>query len=374
MINNPKKPMPRAPSPQRRPPSPLSSSASSYNSSSSSSSSSSASMGRGGGRGEEDAEETYVRLARQHRQLERDHKVGQWVRLYGILNDPKPPTHGHTHKPQAYSEEAHAIIRRQRATLEQLEGENARLKEEVALEARALALQERRRRRGQGVGAAAASTAHASSAATGGADRGKSPGSLVCKTVRRYQTDPVRINQLPQITLVVNHRSPQHNPPIQYNATQAWLQEQLQRFLRANARERRVQSKAQAEIAVLRAKVDQQRRALGGVHAARDGYLQWQRRVALLEGRLEKALARRDEAVAANRTLRAEIDGLRRERLRFVDTYQRLEREAGGCDREMAAAIEACNLAYEQRDAAQVGRVGEMDGGAIAIRGGVFVW
>ncbi len=107
---------------------------------------------------------------------------------------------------------------------------------------------------------------------------------------------------------------------------------------------------------MLRAKLEQQRRTLGGVHAARDGLLQRQRRVGLLEGRLEKALARRDEGVAANRAMRGEIDGLRRERLRFVDACQRLEREAAGCDREMACAIEACNLAYEQRDAAQVNR------------------
>lgn len=142
-----------------------------------------------------------------------------------------------------------------------------------------------------------------------------------------------------------------HTP---YTHTQAWLQDQLQRFLRANAREWRAQGKARAEIGVLRAKVEQQRRALGGVHAARDGALQRARRVGLLEGRLEKALARRDEAVAANRALRGEIEGLRRERLRFVGAYRRLEEGVGGCDREMAAAIEACNAAYEQRDAAQV--------------------
>lgn len=110
----------------------------------------------------------------------------------------------------------------------------------------------------------------------------------------------------------------------------------------------------QAEINQLRAKLEQQRRTLGGVHAARDGYQQRQRKLGMLEGRLEKTLARREEAVAANRALRGEIEGLRRERLRFMGVHQRLEKKAAGCDKEMAAAIEACNSAYEQRDAAQV--------------------
>lgn len=143
---------------------------------------------------------------------------------------------------------------------------------------------------------------------------------------------------------------------------QPWLREQIQRFLRANARERRLQARTQGEISVLRAKLEQQRRTLGGVHAARDRYQQRQRKLGLLEGRLEKALARRDEAGAANRALRGEIEGLRRERLRFVAVYQRSEREAAACDKAMAGAIEACNLAYEQRDAAQV---------RVCVRGGL---
>lgn len=106
---------------------------------------------------------------------------------------------------------------------------------------------------------------------------------------------------------------------------------------------------------MLRAKVDQQRRALGGVSAARNGALRRERRVGVLEGRLATALARRDAAVAANRALRGEIEELRRERVRFGEGYRRLEEGVVECDRAMAAAIEACNLAYEQQDAAQVG-------------------
>ena len=74
-----------------------------------------------------------------------------------------------------YSEEAHAILRRQRAALEQLGADNARLNEEVALEERALALQERRRKGTSSVGASV--TAAAAAAAAGGG--GKSPGSVV---------------------------------------------------------------------------------------------------------------------------------------------------------------------------------------------------
>lgn len=236
------------------------------------------------------------------------------------------------------------MLRRQRAALEQLGAENARLKEEVALEAKALALQEQRRQRGGfGLGPV---MMPASSGAAGRGGGGKNPGSVV-RTFWQNTIDKVdlgaRVGRI-QIRL---------GKP-QTHALQAWLQEQLQRFLRGNAREQQKQAKAQAEIRVLRAKVEQQRRVLGGVRAARDGAMQRERRVGVLEGRLATALARRDAAVAANRALRGEIEELRRERVRFGESYRRLEEGVVGCDRAMAAAIEACNLAYEQRDKAQV--------------------
>ena len=233
------------------------------------------------------------------------------------------------------------MLRRQRAALEQLGAENARFREEVTLKAKALALQEQRRHHG-GFGLGPVMMLASSGAAGGGG--GKNPGSVV-RTFWRTLVIRSIAHEL------VGYKSGSVKPK---HALQVRLQEQLQRFLRGNARERQKQAKAQAEIRVLRAKVEQQRRALGGVRAARNGVMQRERRVGVLEGRLATALARRDAAVAANRALRGEIEELRRERVRFGESYRRLEEGGVGCDRAMAAAIEACNLAYEQRDTAQV--------------------
>lgn len=67
------------------------------------------------------------------------------------------------------------MLRRQRAALEQLGAENARLKGEVALEAKAFALQEQRRRRG-GFGLGPVMPVSSVWAGGGG---GKNPGSVV---------------------------------------------------------------------------------------------------------------------------------------------------------------------------------------------------
>merc|ERR1712054_336003 len=60
-----------------------------------------------------------------------------------------------------------------------------------------------------------------------------------------------------------------------------------------------------------------------------------------------------NEAIAANRKLREEIDLLRRERLVFDDIYRKLENELQQKKKEMANIIEQANAAYEARDSAQ---------------------
>jgi chromosome segregation ATPase len=72
-----------------------------------------------------------------------------------------------------------------------------------------------------------------------------------------------------------------------------------------------------------------------------------------LESRLEKANHRFNEAVNANKTLREQIDGLRRERVIFESIYKRLEGELQKKRKDMANIIEIANSAYEERDKAQ---------------------
>lgn len=91
----------------------------------------------------------------------------------------------------------------------------------------------------------------------------------------------------------------------------------------------------------------------GGVTASLDNAKAVQKQIRILENRLDKALQKFNMAIAANRTLREQIDTLRRERVVFDDIYQKLAKELVLKKQEMASIIEQANAAYEARDSAQ---------------------
>merc|ERR1719281_1910277 len=91
----------------------------------------------------------------------------------------------------------------------------------------------------------------------------------------------------------------------------------------------------------------------GGVDAPKQNIEATQKQIRILENRLDKALQKFNEAIAANRSLREEIDTLRRERVVFDDIYRKLENELQQKKKEMANIIEQANAAYEARDSAQ---------------------
>jgi coiled-coil domain-containing protein 63/114 len=91
----------------------------------------------------------------------------------------------------------------------------------------------------------------------------------------------------------------------------------------------------------------------GGVNAALDNSKAVAKQIRILENRLDKALQKFNEAIAANRNLREQIDTLRRERVVFDDIYRKLENELQQKKKEMANIIEQANAAYEARDSAQ---------------------
>eukprot|EP00658_Telonema_sp_P-2_P054229 TRINITY_DN4314_c0_g1_i3.p1 TRINITY_DN4314_c0_g1~~TRINITY_DN4314_c0_g1_i3.p1 ORF type:complete len:579 (+),score=272.54 TRINITY_DN4314_c0_g1_i3:85-1821(+) len=91
----------------------------------------------------------------------------------------------------------------------------------------------------------------------------------------------------------------------------------------------------------------------GVSNAAKDSNMQIQKQIRQLENRLEKALIKFNEAIAHNKALREEIDGLRRERVVFDSIYKKLEKELDQKKKEMANIIEISNSAYESRDQAQ---------------------
>merc|ERR1712151_1426675 len=93
--------------------------------------------------------------------------------------------------------------------------------------------------------------------------------------------------------------------------------------------------------------------AHGGVNASLENSKAVSKQIRVLENRLDKSLQTFNEAIAANKKLREEIDLLRRERLVFDDIYRKLENELSQKKKEMANIIEQANAAYEARDSAQ---------------------
>ena len=91
----------------------------------------------------------------------------------------------------------------------------------------------------------------------------------------------------------------------------------------------------------------------GVANAAKDSNQAIHKQIRQLENRLEKALVKFNEALAQNKELREEIDGLRRERVVFDSIYKKLEGELDSKKKEMANIIEISNSAYESRDQAQ---------------------
>eukprot|EP00898_Chlorokybus_atmophyticus_P005341 jgi/Chlat1/5808/Chrsp4S00482 len=130
------------------------------------------------------------------------------------------------------------------------------------------------------------------------------------------------------------------------------LQEQADAFTRRIESEKRRVAELDKAISAVQSRILDQRKRMGGVNAARESNAAIAKQVKLLENRLDKALTKYNESVAANRRLRESIDGLRRERLVFDGIHKKLEKELADRKREMAAIIETSNLAYEARDAA----------------------
>eukprot|EP01138_Halocafeteria_seosinensis_P005540 gb/GECG01005663.1/.p1 GENE.gb/GECG01005663.1/~~gb/GECG01005663.1/.p1 ORF type:complete len:569 (+),score=124.35 gb/GECG01005663.1/:1-1707(+) len=90
----------------------------------------------------------------------------------------------------------------------------------------------------------------------------------------------------------------------------------------------------------------------GGAHGAVNNYRTLNKRIRILENRLNKALVKFNTTLSKNNSLRKEIDDLRQERIIFERTYQKLEDQLNDKKKRMAEAIERSNEAYEIRDQA----------------------
>lgn len=108
------------------------------------------------------------------------------------------------------------------------------------------------------------------------------------------------------------------------------------------------------QIHIMKQKVLQQRKSMGGVNASKENFHMIQKQIKILENRLDKSLIKFNEAIAHNKKLRDEIDDLRRERVVFENIYRKMERELQEKKQKMAEIIEVSNASYEQRDSYQM--------------------
>lgn len=132
------------------------------------------------------------------------------------------------------------------------------------------------------------------------------------------------------------------------------LQDQGDSFTQKLAVETRNLEELNKAIKVMKSKILQQRKQMGGVNAAKESQKMVAKQIRILENRLDKALVKFNEALAHNKNLRETIDGLRRERVVFDNIYRKLEKELHEKKKQMANIIESSNLAYESRDQAQM--------------------
>lgn len=117
--------------------------------------------------------------------------------------------------------------------------------------------------------------------------------------------------------------------------------------------EKEVQKALDEEIKIWEKKVSDQRVSMGGSQATSSFSQRTQKRMSVLEGRLDRALSRYNMGLTKNATLRDHIQTLRIEKNRFQALYKKLEKELKDLKREIAQVIEASTLAYDQRDESQ---------------------
>eukprot|EP00903_Cladosiphon_okamuranus_P016522 g15243.t1 len=130
----------------------------------------------------------------------------------------------------------------------------------------------------------------------------------------------------------------------------AQLHEQAEHFMVSIESEKTAIDTMAEQTGLMKHKILHQRKMMGGVNAAKENEYMVQKQVRILENRLDKALTKFNEALAHNKTLRQEIDDLRRERVLFDTIYKKMGRELSDRKKMMANVIELSNVNYEQRD------------------------
>mmetsp|Transcript_9222 Transcript_9222/g.19727 ORF Transcript_9222/g.19727 Transcript_9222/m.19727 type:complete len:546 (+) Transcript_9222:205-1842(+) len=96
------------------------------------------------------------------------------------------------------------------------------------------------------------------------------------------------------------------------------------------------------------------RSLMGGINSAKELSQTVQKKMKLLENRLEKAYVKYNQSITHNKQLREQINNMRRERLMFESINSNLERELQKLKKDMAETILLANAAFEAKEKAIV--------------------
>lgn len=96
--------------------------------------------------------------------------------------------------------------------------------------------------------------------------------------------------------------------------------------------------------------VQENRKKMGGVDAQQESLQQGQRKISILEHRVDRETRRLNEAVARNKELRKEINNVRLERHIFAEAYEKRERDLEQTQEAMRVVAEQSNGASETMD------------------------
>jgi chromosome segregation ATPase len=133
----------------------------------------------------------------------------------------------------------------------------------------------------------------------------------------------------------------------------ATLREQKEMYQTKISTERKRIAEMDKNLAVLRKKILEKKKAIGGEHAAAENYRQVQKRIKMLENQLDKALVRCNQQQTSNAELSKQIEALRKEQKIAEQHHKRLERGLAAKKDQMQEIIEEAEYAFAEREHAE---------------------
>ena len=133
----------------------------------------------------------------------------------------------------------------------------------------------------------------------------------------------------------------------------ATLREQKEMYQTKISTEKLRIAEMDKQLAILRKKIIDKKKEIGGEHAAAENYRGIQKRIKILENQLDKALIRFNQQQTSNADLSTKIENLRKEQRIAEQLHQKLERELASKKDQMQDIIEEAEYAFAEREYAE---------------------